>query len=91
VGRDYWVKSKQFTNCYMYGPAFVRFAGCVIERNTFDGSERSMFLEVVSDEPHEGEIVLLHCAFINCRFVGVTVLGVPDQIAELKRSFTGFP
>jgi hypothetical protein len=82
------IQKRTIEDCEIRGPAMIGFMGTMnLDNITWDGDENSLFVEVEENKPLLGIIALEDCTIRRCRFVSVGIIGVKQQIDQMKPSF----
>ena len=87
------IKGERFINCDLVGPAVLVFHGSSLNGVNFDvggeGGPDVLFIELPADQPKLGLVSFENCVFVNCRFTKCAIAAPPEEIARLKRMFSG--
>lgn len=87
LGDDWTINGRSFEDLILCGPAVVYAYETNFIDNVFEGSTDSIIWEVNSDERPvvQGTLLVQHCRFVRCRFVGVGLVlkeGLADEIRD---------
>jgi hypothetical protein len=82
------IQKRTIEDCEIRGPAMIGFLGTVnLDSNCFDGDMDSLFVEVELNRTLLGIIGLEDCTIRRCRFVAIGIIGVKQQIDQLKKGY----
>jgi len=82
------IQNRTIEDCEIRGPAMIGFLGTMnLHDISWDGDEKSLFVEVEENHPLLGVIGLEDCTIRRCRFVSVGIIGVKQQIDQMKPAF----